>query len=36
MQVKEMALGGLDGGVLDKLARIMAYMTVQGGCSTGG
>lgn len=27
-----MSLGGLDAAVLDKIARIMSYMTVQGAC----
>ncbi|EFN50558.1 hypothetical protein CHLNCDRAFT_136594, partial [Chlorella variabilis] len=30
-QVREMALGGLDGGVLERIAKIMSYMSVQGG-----
>ena len=30
LQVQEMMLGGLDSSVLDKIAKIMSYMTVQG------
>jgi IK cytokine len=29
-KVQEMSMGGLDAAVLDKIARIMSYMTVQG------
>ena len=32
LQVQEMMLGGLDSSVLDRIAKIMSYMTVQGGC----
>ena len=27
-----MMLGGLDSSVLDRIAKILSYMTVQGGC----
>ena len=32
LQVQEMMLGGLDSSVLDRIAKILSYMTVQGGC----